>query len=267
MLQANSTRLLLALCVGLLGLCGCQPTGSSGADEEKEPQFLIGRNLVNAMNYSGAIEAFNRALEMNPHSGAAHFELGWLYAEKQPDEAAAIYHYQQYLKLRPNANNAEMIRQHILRLKQELARAALPIPPSSDLQRQLENLAAENRRLQGEVEQLRKALAQTAEPSRSGPTSGNVSRGNNPASNPVAGTARAIAAGSNPTPVAHSTPNVTPNPASNATAAGTHRVKPDETLSSIARQYRVPLEALLKANPGLDPKRIQIGQMITLPRH
>ena len=50
---------------------------------------------------------------MNPRSAAAHLELGWLQAEKAADPAAAIYHYQKFLKLRPTADNAETIRQHI----------------------------------------------------------------------------------------------------------------------------------------------------------
>src|SRR6478736_1623952 len=160
MLWVNLNRIALAVLAGLL-LCGCQPVGSGATDEEKEPQFLIGRSRVNAMNFNGAIEAFEQALQMNPHSAAAHFELGWLYAEKEADPAAAIYHYQKYLQLRPTANNAETIQSHILRLKQELAKAALPIPPSTEIQRQLEYLTAENRRLQGEVDQLQKAMAQT----------------------------------------------------------------------------------------------------------
>jgi LysM repeat protein len=260
MLQTNSIRLVLALCAGLV-LCGCQQTSSGVADEEKEPQFLIGRNQVNAMNFSGAIEAFERALEMNPRSSAAHFELGWLYAEKQTDEAAAIYHYQQYLKLHPGANNAEMIQQHILRLKQELARAALPIPPSSDIQRQMENLAAENRRLQGEVDQLRRTLAQSSESNRPVAGSSNVSRVSNPATS--LGVATTVGRPVTSLPDGGASARL----ASNAASSQSHRVKPGETPASIARQYRVSLDALLGVNPGLNPKRIQIGQSIMLPRH
>ena len=41
------------------------------------------------MDYKGAIESFSKALEVNPRSAKAHFELGWLYEEKDPDPAAA----------------------------------------------------------------------------------------------------------------------------------------------------------------------------------
>jgi len=215
-------------------------------DEEKEPQFLIGRSRVNAMNFGGAIDAFEQALEMNPHSSAAHFELGWLYAEKQDDPAAAIYHYQKYLVLRPHASDAETIRQHIFRLKQELAKAVLPIPSTPELQRQLERLTDERRQLLEEIDQLRVALARAslmtnrpaAFASRSGSTSGNVTMPRN-----------------QPSPVP-----------SRVQPFGTHKVQSGDTLASIARKYRISLESLTAANPGLDPRRMQIGHTVVIPR-
>lgn len=244
--------LLLGCCVGLL-LSGCEPGRSDQVDEEKEPQFLIGRNLVNAMNYSGAINAFKRALELNPHSAAANLELGWLYAEKQVDEAAAIHFYQEYLRLRPQAGNAEMIRQHIARLKQELARTAVPIPPSSALQQRLEKLAAENRRLQSEVEQLRQAAAQTSPQTYSTPVT----------TSPIQSPQRAATLQPTPLPRRTSAPSAT---TTGAAATGYHRVKSGETLTSISRQYGISVEVLARANPGLDPRRIQVGQTVVVPR-
>lgn len=44
-----------------------------------------------------------------------------------------------------------------------------------------------------------------------------------------------------------------------------HRVARGETLSHIARRYGVPLRELQAANPRLDPRRLQIGQRITVP--
>ena len=95
----------LAVLLGVV-LGGCAP-GQGQTDEEKEPHFVLGQSRVNAMDYPGAIEAFEQSLEANPQSAAAHFELGWLYEEKVSDPAAAIYHYERYLKLNPNAGNAD----------------------------------------------------------------------------------------------------------------------------------------------------------------
>ena len=119
-------------------LCGCESGPQSQADEQKEPHFLEGRSRVNAMDYSGAIESFAEALEVNPRSASAHFELGWLYEQKNPDAAAAIYHYEKYLKLRADAVNGETIRQRVQGLKQILAETTSPLPPSA-LQRELDD--------------------------------------------------------------------------------------------------------------------------------
>ena len=83
-----------------LGVCA---PDQGQTDEEKEPHFVLGQSRVNAMDYQGAIDAFEESLETNPRSAAAHFELGWLYEEKASDPASAIYHYKRYLKLNPNA--------------------------------------------------------------------------------------------------------------------------------------------------------------------
>ena len=80
------------------------------------------------MDYQGAVEAFEESLEVNPHSAAAHFQLAMLYDEKESDPAAAIYHYQQYLKFDPNAENAEIVNQHIATCKQQLAADVMAMP-------------------------------------------------------------------------------------------------------------------------------------------
>jgi tetratricopeptide (TPR) repeat protein len=249
-----SSNPLLRLCLAVscsLALWGCSPSGTGATDEEKEPQFLIGRSRVNAMDYQGAIEAFEQALETNPRSAAAHFELGWLYAEKDAAPAAAIHHYEKFLKLRPNADNAETIRQHIFRLKQELAKGVMPIPPSIEIQRQLEQMAEENRRLRDELDRLRAVPAQAAATNRTVVQSPNV------ADKPIGSASSASRA------------TGTASTASRAERAGVatrvHRVQAGETPAAIARRYNVKLDSLLSVNPGLNPQKLRIGQSLVIP--
>lgn len=234
---------------------GCDSTGTSRQEEEKEPHFQQGRARVNGMDYGGAIESFEKTLEVNPRHAQAHFELGWLYADKQPDAAAAIFHYEQFLKLRPGADNAETIRQHIFRLKQDLAKVVLPLPSTPGVQRQLEQLMEENRRLTEEVKKWREYYA---------------NRGTAPPTNPPS----VDLTPSRPAPTGNVTPNpVAPqNPTSNpertvaaVPAARTHRVQSGETPVAIARKYSVKLETLMAANPGLNPTRMRVGQVLKIP--
>jgi LysM repeat protein len=234
-------------------LNGCLPSGQSQWEEEKEPHYLTGKSCISSMDYRGAIEAFETALEVNPHSASAHFQLGWLYEEKEPDPAAAIYHYEQFLKLRPNADNAEVIRQHINNCKQDLARTVLPLPVTPGMQREFEQLAEENKRLRVDNEKWRAYFAsQTPAPaSPPGQTASRVA--------PVS--SQAQSAPGNPAP--QNATNESGQPT--VPTPRTHVVQSGETPFAIARKYRVKLDALMNANPGLDPRRLRVGQTLYVP--
>lgn len=46
---------------------------------------------------------------------------------------------------------------------------------------------------------------------------------------------------------------------------GSYSIQPGDTFAKIAQQMGVSLQALLDANPGVDPRRLRIGQTILLP--
>ena len=48
-------------------------------------------------------------------------------------------------------------------------------------------------------------------------------------------------------------------------AAGSYRIQPTDTLYSLARWAGTSLPALLAANPGIDPHKIEIGDAVRLP--
>src|SRR5208283_4999170 len=180
-------RLVSGACVAWLAvaLSSCTPSGQSPVSEEKEPHFVLGKSRVNAMDFQGAMEAFEQSLEANPHSAAAHFELGWLCDEKASDPAAAIYHYQEYLKLNPNAENAEVIKQRIYRCKQQLAADVLPLPSTPAAQQQLEKLSEQNRQLQDEVGKWHAYYASQLAAAKTNSTPPPAYGGPQPATNPT----------------------------------------------------------------------------------
>jgi LysM repeat protein len=238
-----------------LALCGCLPSPQSQLDEEKEPHFLTGKERASALDYKGAVEAFEKALEANPRSSSAHFELGCLFDQKEPDPAAAIYHYEHYLKLRPDAENTEIVKQHIMACKQELAKSVSLAPVTERVQRDFEQLSEEakrlaeqNKRLQEDLDKWR-AYASRLETLTNLPRS-RVSGTTPP---PQGGGILATSTGYG-------------KPAVLATPVGrTHEVKPGETPSGIAKQYGVKLEALMAANPNLNPRRLRVGQALAIP--
>jgi D-alanyl-D-alanine carboxypeptidase/D-alanyl-D-alanine-endopeptidase (penicillin-binding protein 4) len=66
-------------------------------------------------------------------------------------------------------------------------------------------------------------------------------------------------------PAGTAAPAPAPQPSTQPAATQTHRIRTGETLSHLARQYSVTVADIERANPGLDPRRIHVGQMVTIP--
>jgi len=262
------SRLILARRLTLsIGLClwcsGCSPWAQSGADEEKDPNYLAGRSRKSAQNYPGAIGAFEKALEVQPRSAAAHLELGLIYYQHLPTNwARAIYHFEKYLELRPKANNADLIRQNIDYCKLALAKE-VPYTPNNDLVRkEVEHLARENADLRQQVDELKAQLAlrPAIASAASNPSNATNSRpfvSGDVSSNPVVQYAQLAER------PAASPPGREPAPPS--AGSRTHVVKSRDTFYSLARNYGVKLESLFSANPGMEPTRLRPGQTLVIP--
>lgn len=54
-------------------------------------------------------------------------------------------------------------------------------------------------------------------------------------------------------------------PKAEPAAGKRHVVVKGETLTSIAKQYNMPVADLQKANKGIDERKLQIGQTLTIP--
>ena len=274
-------------------LCGCLDSGQDPLDEEREPQFIEGRNRVRDLDYKGAIESFQKTLEINPRHAEANYQLGQLY-EKEPDPAAAIYHYESYLRLRPNANNQDTVKGRIIACKQELARTVSLGPVTQTLQREFENLIEENKRLKEELAKWRtyatqlqnwsnqiaaQALASQVEAARAAQAQAQaqaLARSQQQSSTLT--TPRAAETQQTPTvsgpPRAYTTPNgrmITPLPDPVRSTPvptpsyRTHTVKSGETPTIIARRYGVSVNSLMALNPRVDARRMKVGTVLKIP--
>ena len=265
---------MLALCVAA---SGCSRTAETTLDEQQNPHYRAGKEKLSGLDYKGAIESFERAVEDNPRSVLAHFELGVLFEQHANDYAAALYHYNKALKLRPGEYPAENIRQRIPACKQELLKAdSLAIVNPTGLretERLREEVAAfrkENTDLRKQVEVLQAHLA-TRPPA--GVAGVPVARARETHFTPAVFTGMAT----NSNPAARTDPGGSPvvvaigaSDRARADSAGasrvrTHTVKAGETPFGISRQYRVKLNALLSANPSVEPTRIRVGQLLNIP--
>ena len=268
---------LLLAAAFFVAATGCSPMDQGAQDEEREPHYVLGKSRVNAMNYEGAIEAFGESLEANPHSAAAHYQLAMLFENQESDPAAAIYHYQQYLKYNAKAENADIISQHIASCKQQLAADVLQLPSAPAAQQQLEKLTEENRRLHDQLTQwqnyyaAQQAAARTNQMIAQATAQTYVSPQNNNATQPQATSqmpddvtaANPVSASS--TTAGSRQPPPTRNTTARARAMRTHTVARGETMAMIARNSGVSLPALQTANPGVNPKKLKAGQVLNVP--
>jgi tetratricopeptide (TPR) repeat protein len=247
--------LAVLLCAGLNG---CEPTSQSQQDEEKEPHFIEGQHAINSYDFAGAIEEFEKAVEANPHNASAHFELGWLYEEKQPDPAAAIYHYQRFLKLRPNADTAESVKLRITNCKQDLAKAVLPLPTTPGVQRDLEQLIEENKQLRTQLEQWQvyvKTLTNQPVAIPDHPRSQTTVTQGSPA----------IITATNPVPRTFTSDTHPPSHPPAPHVSVTYVVQSHDTMASISRKFNVKLDSLALANPGVNARKLRVGQTLNIP--
>ena len=246
----------LLLCVILTG---CFSEGDSQLDEQKEPHFLTGKNRVSAMDYKGAVEAYEKALEVNPHSASAHLELGLLYETKEEDPAAAIYHYKQFLKLRPASEKAPLVRDRINNCTVKLVETVAYFGPNNQiLQHDLEKARLENTDLKAKLAQWQAYYASHVAPSNNPPAS------NSPpariASDPIPAVTTSITHGATSLQSAPRQP-LTPVGANGKS----HVIKAGENPSAIARKYGISLAALEAANPQMKPSHLQVGQTLNIP--
>jgi LysM repeat protein len=245
----------------LISVNGCLPSDSNSMDEEKEPHYVLGKSCLNAMDYDGAAEAFEESLEVNPRSAAAHFQLACLFDTKKSDPAAAIYHYQEYLRLDPKADNIGVVKQRIESCKIQLAANVVSLPSAPATQRQLEDLTEKNRQLQAELDKWHAYYNAQQAALRAGPAVAQNNFSSSSAGNPAPADTTTLAVNNS----ARATPTEARTQPAPAAKPRTHTVTAGETLASIARKSGVSLAAIQAANPGINPKKMAIGQTVKLP--
>lgn len=294
---------LLTLAPLVLALSGCVPVDSGGGDEQKDMHFLAGKSRLNSMDYEGAIAAFENALISNPKNASAHFELGLLYEHKKSNFAAAIYHFERYLQLRPESKWTETVNQHITACKVQLARTVSFRLAGEAVQDEIRKLTTDKTELSNRVELLKAQLRDQAiefsnklavvsqvslpvpdlqaqrreperrepqrrEPERRQPERREPERRSTTPETRSPGPDRTLIYGQRP--AASPAQRSNPQPGSRSqpypmAMPRSHIVRQGETLSGISQKYNIKLSALQRANPYVDPRKLRAGQVLNIP--
>jgi len=258
-----------ALLFGVLSLAalGCQPSDNILLSDGENPHLKEGLALVSAMDDKNAVRRFERALEVNPSSIRAHFELGLLEQNFNKDYVSALYHYKKVLELKQSGWPAENVRQLMAGCRQELVRSEAITPTFQAMQRDIDQLRKENDQLRDELASVQKG--QTRANLNPVPEAATPVRNEEPPSSPRTTPTPASDPSPSPRPTRPS-PNqpYTPSEAVLAMRTGyiTHYIKSGETLMALSRKYDVPITSIQAANRGLDPRSLRVGQPVRIPR-
>lgn len=212
--------------------------------EERDPLLKRAKDRRLAGDVDGALELYNKALDRRPTLALAHLAVGLIYQQDKQDYVRAIYHFQRYLELRPQAEKRKLVEDSIRWARLSFA-ASLPDPPPGAL----EHIAM----LERKVKMLESQVAQA---------------GGKPPP------AAAPAAAARPSPAAAVAPSggiQPPKPEPAQPAVETYVVQSGDTLSKIAAKvYKNPdrWKQIYEANRNTlgSPENVRVGQTLILPR-
>jgi len=86
--------------------------------EKAQYYYNLGVAYAKAKLYDEAIGAYEKSLKIEDNNVDAHYNVGLLYDNLQQDPEKAIFHFQKYLELKPDADDKDEVKEWINRLKQ-----------------------------------------------------------------------------------------------------------------------------------------------------
>lgn len=256
--------LLVPVCALLFGSRGCEsvfPPPSVDYAERDDPEYNRARDLAAKGRNAEAAEIFRRLVRQHPDdSFESNFELGKL-AFDQGDYLSAVYHFEQYLSLRPDisAEKRKLTSGLINSAKKKFLQKMLPGQEpekepsgiSAVLDEKYRAVMQQNEMLKREINSLKEQLARAEKnvPAQRGPVPGVPAESPSPPQQPVA---------------------ADPEPEKPVVPA-THTVARGDTLSSISKKYYgtpARWREIYEANRVTmsSPSALKPGMVLKLPR-
>jgi tetratricopeptide (TPR) repeat protein len=244
-------RAAFAFVLFLLVGCDDASPGLTRTLETEDPDFRQGQLFQKQGENRKALECYLKVIDARRGSAESHLEAGRMCSDLN-DPLPAIYHYNQYIRLKPNSEQRKIVEQMIRTAEKQFMQQlpGRPMEPdavgSGDLQEQLRKLRTENDKLKREITDLTRGQPRA-----------------NPNTSP----------GANAGPATPDKPNVaTPGtpPAAPGRAFTTYVVGKGDTLSTISRKaYGTAARAndILKANANQisSPSALKIGMNLVIP--
>lgn len=156
---SRMSRALMAI-LALLAV-GCDDPGRTGASslDVEDPDFKQGQIFHKQGETRRALECFLKVIDSRKNAAESHLEAGRMYLDLN-DPLPAIYHFNQYVRLKPGSQQAPMVRQMIRTAEKQFMKQlpGQPMEPdaagSVDLNARLRALQMENDRLKKELSEF-----------------------------------------------------------------------------------------------------------------
>jgi LysM repeat protein len=297
--------LVFAASLALVG-CTAADKQEAQTDDAGNPHYKAAQEDIDNHNPHAAVAEYEAALDHNPKLAGAHYKLGLIYGDQLNDPVGAIYHFRRFLALTPNSDKADEVKGLVDKESQAFAASLPNSPAqnandyaqlqgeNAALKKQVDDATRTIAQLQSKLTRGGRhhgqvamqslapdASSLAAEPAR-GPTPvipvstdaatpDAVTNASAPAA-PAAAPQRATAVDTNAPDVNAAPPAATNGaPAAPAGPSKNYTVVKGDSIWRIAHKMypgdtKNGEDKILGANPGLDPKRLKIGQTLVIPQ-
>lgn len=111
-------------------ISGCGKASQSMEErEERDPFVKSGQAYMEEGKWEEAEAAFKQALDNEPLMARPHLDLAVIYQQHKINYIHAIYHYDRYLELRPDADKTKFITEQKMKVAQALANTLINNSP------------------------------------------------------------------------------------------------------------------------------------------
>ena len=149
-------RAVFVFLVLLLAGCDDGSRADSRTLDVDDPEFRAGQTFHKQGEIRKALESYLKVIDNRKGAAESHLEAGRMYLELQ-DPLPAIYHFNQYIRMKPASEQANIVRQLIKTAEKQFMQQlpGRPMEPDalggSDLNAKLRSLQLENEKLKREL--------------------------------------------------------------------------------------------------------------------
>lgn len=142
----------------VLFFVGCDDSKDSNARtfELDDPEFRQGLTYEKQHESRRALECFLRVIDSRKGAAESHLEAGRMYIDLK-DPLPAIYHFNEYIRLKPTSDQSKIVRQ-MIKTAEKLYLEQIPGRPlepdavgSTDQYSQIQKLKSENEKLKRDI--------------------------------------------------------------------------------------------------------------------